>query len=202
MAIEFHLLTPISREAWLNPETVKRIIHLLVETGMAMFDAPVTVWKSEYSEDEGGFLDDDVEYASLMELHDDIDRLDLDRVNFVIGHSHYSYEHKVLAREGRLPGINLLTAQLKQHMDTFCQAHGIPPAIDVFGHVNIGLINMGGEDGVGETRGVGIYCDGNVAQSMEDAGFLKQLDSGVGIYGLFEKIAAITGEDVAVQFRY
>ena len=104
----------------------------------------------------------------------------------------------VPGERGGLIGLNYCAAFLDPNPDRAAVKSRVS---DLVRHAQY-IINMGGEDGVGETRGVGIYCDGNVAQSMEDAGFLKQLDSGVGIYGLFEKIAAITGEDVAVQFRY
>ncbi len=202
MAIEFHLLMPISKNAWSNPKNVKNIISLLIESKLTALDMPVTLWRFEYNEEGEYYDENDIEYKSLHELHNDIDNVELGKINFSIGYDHYDYEYETLKKEDNLPGINLITDQLKEHMDEFCKANNIPPVIDVFGKVTFGVISPDAEDEQGEKLGVGIYCDGNVAQFMEDSGFLRQLNSNVGVYALFEKISNLIREEVVVQFRY
>ncbi len=202
MAIEFHLLMPISKSAWMDPKNVKKIIDLLIESNLTSLDAPATLWRFDYNEEDEYYEGSDTEYESLLELYNNIDTIELGKIFFEIGFSHYDYEYKELKNKNALPGINLLTDQLKEHMDEFCIKHDIPPVIDVFGGIKFGLISPDSEDEQGEQLGVGIYCDGNVAQFMEDAGFLTQLNSNIGIYSMLEKISNMLNEKVTVQFRY
>jgi hypothetical protein len=193
---------PISKSAWMDPKNVKNIINLLIESNLTSLDAPATLWRFDYNKEDEYYEDSDTKYESLLELYNNIDTIELRKIFFEIGFSHYDYEYKELKNKNALPGINLLTDQLKEHMDEFCIKHDIPPAIDVFGGIKFGLISPDSEDEQGEQLGVGIYCDGNVAQFMEDAGFLTQLNSNIGIYSLFEKISNMLNEEVTVQFRY
>ena len=193
---------PISKSAWQDPKNVKNIINLLVDSRLISFDMPVTLWRFDYNEEDKYYEDSEIKYESLSGLYNDLEKIELGKVFFDIGYSHYDYEYKELKKKGALPGINLLTDQLKEHMDEFCIKNDIPPAIDVFGGVQLGLISPGSEDELGDKLGIGIYCDGNVAQSMEDAGFLTQLNSSVGIYALFENISTVLKEETIVQFRY
>ena len=203
MAIEFHLMMPVDREK-MDLVAVKKLISYLVKSEYVTLDMPVEAWEidGEYYEEDECFDDLEHEFESLGELYDGLDTIKIDNLNFEVGFSHYDYEYKELEKEGRLPRVNLLTKELKEKMDSFCIEKSIDPSIDVFGGIAFGLIKKGSEDEGGEVRGVGIYCDGNVAQFMEDAGFLESFDKSTEIYNFFDQVASILSCDVSLQFRY
>lgn len=65
MAIEFHLLMPISKSAWQDPKDVKNIINLLVDSRLISFDMPVTLWRFDYNEEDKYYEDSEIKYESL-----------------------------------------------------------------------------------------------------------------------------------------
>lgn len=203
MAIEFYMLMPVEKEK-MGPQVTKKLINFLVDSGHIKFDMPVSVWEIDgiYYDEVSGYDDLEYEFKSLFDFYKKIPELNVANINFEIGLSHYGNDLDKMEEEGTLPGINLLTNELKEIMDNFCLNNSIDPVIDVFGGITFGLIEKGAEDGCGEKRGLGIYCDGNVAQYMEDAGFLTDFDKNARIYKFFEEVASTLGTDVALQFRY
>lgn len=203
MAIEFHLVMPVNREK-MGLVDVKNLIDYLVRSQYVTLDMPVEAWEidGKYYEEDECFDDLEHDFESLGDLYDGLDTIEIDKLNFEVGFSHYDYEYKELEKEGALPKVNLLTKELKETLDKFCIEKSIDPSIDVFGGIAFGLIKKGSEDEAGEVRGVAIYCDGNVAQLMEDAGFFESFDKSTEIYKFFDNVASILSCDVSLQFRY
>jgi hypothetical protein len=200
MSISLYLLMPLSKQAFENPANTRKALDLLVQKGLVSLDMPTAVWSYPYDEDEGDFGEEKLPQATLGELRDALDGIRTDEINFDAGFSRYSPEYKVREGQGRLPGINALTAQLQDHMGAFCEENDIDYTLDVYGKVSIGFMGADGEDGLGEIRGIGVFCDGNVAPFMEDGGYLEAAKT-QPLYAVFEQLAAIYGEAPTLQFR-
>lgn len=200
MSISLYLLMPLSKQAFENPANTRRAIDLLVQQGLVSPDQTTDVWSYPYDSEEDEHGEEQLPHATLGALRDALDGFRTDEINFDAGFSQYSSEHKDGEGQGRLPGINALTQQLQDHMAAFCEQNEIDYTLDVYGHVSIGFMSAEGEDGLGEIRGIGVFCDGNVAPFMEDAGYLEAAKT-LEIYAVFEKLAAIYGEAPTLQFR-
>ena len=201
MSISTYLLMPISKQAFLSPGNTRQAIELLVELGLVSYDMPTRVWSYPFRVEEECYGEEKLPYDSLLDLHEGIANVRMDEANFDIGIDHYGPEYHKHVEQGSLPGINTLTQQLQEHMAEFCDRNHISPVLDVFGSISIGFISPEAEDELGEIRGVGMYCDGNAACFMEEAGYLETLNSSLGICRLFEKLARIYGEKMTFQFR-
>ncbi|MBQ0754673.1 MAG: hypothetical protein KBT87_07620 [Gammaproteobacteria bacterium] len=203
MAIEFYLMMPLTKDQ-MDVRKTKELINFLVDHQYIDLEMDVKVWENdgEYYEEDDCYDDLEHKFDTLGGFAKSIDNLNIEKINFEVGLSHYRNDLNELEKEGKLPGINVVTSQLKDYMDDFCKKNDIPPVIDVFGGITFGLVNSDSEDGQNEIRGVGVYCDGNVAQFMEDSGFLKNFDRDTKLYKLFEQVAAIFGADVVLEFRY
>ncbi|WP_162995882.1 hypothetical protein [Acidovorax sp. 1608163] len=195
MSMSNYLLMPISKEAFANPEKTRQVLDLLIGEGLASADNPTDVWSYPYDAEDEDYGEAKLPYATLRELRDALDRVDMQEVNFDVGFSRYGLESK-----DDLPGMNQLTEELQTHMAEFCASHAIDYTLDVYGHVTIGFIAPDSEDEQGELRGIGVMCDGSSAVFMEEAGYLEAAKE-IGIYRVFEKIAAIYGEKPSLQFR-
>lgn len=200
MSISLYLLMPLSKQAFENPANTRRAIDLLVQRGLVSLDMPTNVWSYPYDSEEDEHGEEQLPHATLGALRDALDGIRTDEVNFDAGFSRYSAEYKDSEAQGRLPGINALTEQLQDHMGDFCEEHNIDYTLDVYGKVTIGFMGADGEDGLGEIRGIGVFCDGSVAPFMEDAGYLEAAKA-LEIYAVFEQLAAIYGEAPTLQFR-
>lgn len=198
MSMSNYLLMPISKEAFENPEKTRNVLDLLLEQGLVSADMSTTVWSYPYDADDDSYGEEKLQFATLRELSDALDQVNMREVNFEVGFSRYGQPYDMCKDD--LPGINRLTEELQTHMAEFCAKHEIDYTLDVYGGVTIGFIAPGSEDDQGELRGIGIYCDGSCAIFMEEAGYLDAAKE-LGIYRVLEKVAAIYGEKPSLQFR-
>lgn len=200
MSLTLHLLVPIRKEAFENPASTRKAIDLLVHKGLVSLDMPTEGWIYPYDSEKDDYDTKSLPPTTLGQLRDALDGF-RDAINFDVGFSQYSSEYKDCEEQGRVPGINALTEQLQDHMQAFCEEHDIDETLDVYGSVSIGFLGADGEDGLGEICGIGVFCDGDVASFMEDAGYLDTVKE-LEIYAVFQQLAAIYGEaETALQFR-
>lgn len=200
MSLTLHLLLPIRKEAFENPANTRKVIDLLVQKGLVSLDMPTEGWIHPYDTEADDYDAKSLPPTTLGQLRDALDGF-RDEINFDVGFSRYSAEYKDFEAQGRLPGINALTEQLQDHMSAFCEEHDIDETLDVYGSVSIGFLGEEGEDDLGAIRGIGVFCDGDVASFMEDAGYLDAVKE-LEIYALFQQLAVIYGEaETALQFR-
>lgn len=198
MSMSNYLLMPLSKQAFQDADKTRQAIDLLVSEGLVSLDSPTQVWSYPYLGEDEGYGEERLSYSTLRDLRQALDSLNLQEINFEIGFSRYSTEYDEF--KDRLPGINALTDQLQHHMFDFCEAHDISPVLDVYGSVTLGFLAADGEDGLGEVRGLGVFCDGSSAYFMEEAGYLEAAQD-AAISKLFSRIAAIYGEEMRLQFR-
>lgn len=198
MSMSNYLLMPISKEAFENPERTRKVLDLLVEQGLVSADMPTTAWSYPHDAEHDSYGEEKLPLTTLRELSDALNRVNMQEVNFEVGFSRYGQHYDT--RKDDLPGMNKLTEELQTHMTEFCASHEIDSTLDVYGGVTIGFIAPDSEDELGELRGVGILCDGSSAIFMEEAGYLEAVKE-LGIYRVFEKVAAIYGEQPNLQFR-
>lgn len=202
MSISSYLIMPISKQAFQDTAKTKKLIEHLVKLNLISLDVPVEVWSYPFLEDEQEYDEVELHYDSLGELYQDLDHLQLDDINFSISFSRYSSEYHQYQDQGKLPYLNVLTEDLQEHMAEFCDQHDISPIPDLFGSIQIGLIARDTEDDLGEIRGLGLFCDGNMIYFVEEAGYLDTLKhSDLCLYQLFKEIAVIYGEELTLQFR-
>jgi len=201
MSMSNYLLMPISKEAFSSSEKTKKAIELLVESKLIYYEAATEVWSYPFRAEEQYYGEEELKHKSLLELYNDIANVKMQETIFKVGFSRYSIEYDEHRKQGCIPGINALTEELQMHMAEFSINNEISPALDIYGHIEIGFFSPNGQDEQGEIRGVGIYCDGSTAYFLEEAGYLNSLNSNLGIYQLLERLAVIYGEKITFQFR-